>query len=89
MNGRSSLSDSLLSIAMFVALVLMTGCGNVQLESSYRHDEITIDGNMDDWEGLTTYIDDMGLFVGLANDDDNLYLALRSRRQHPAGEHLF
>lgn len=71
-----------LSVLALVAVVTLTGCGNEKLQSTYSNDEITIDGSMEDWEGLTTYIDDAGVFVGVANDDDNLYLAFRSRRQH-------
>ncbi len=59
------------------SVLTLVGCKNdVQLESEYRDQDYTIDGSHLDWNGKLKYIEDLHLSVGLANDDEFLYVSL-------------
>jgi len=58
------------------ALILVSGCGDEELTSSWRQTEITIDGNQSDWESKLHYLSDQQSVVGIANDNEYLYLCL-------------
>ena len=48
--------------------------------SHYTDQPIIVDGHIDDWNGLpTTFLEDKGAVIGLANDSQKLYVQIRFR----------
>ncbi len=63
-----------------LVLFLLVGCGGTEALQSVSLDRtITIDGQMDDWQGVLTPIEKENLSLGVLNDGEFLYLALVSR----------
>lgn len=67
-------------IASF-ALMSIISCSSLKQNSTPINGEITIDADLQEWDGSTIYYDKVGTIVGLKNDDENLYLALIIRNQ--------
>lgn len=62
-----------------ILMALTAGCGSqLQLNSHLPDQEIKIDGIVDDWQDALIYIEKKNVSVGLANDEDFLYLCLVS-----------
>jgi hypothetical protein len=68
------------AIPVLVALILIGGasCGGEELASSWRERDISIDGDLADWDGALTYFDDHDVTLGLMNDETHLYIAMAS-----------
>lgn len=66
------LSVSLLSFAF----ILISGCGEEEINSVWKKSEIIVDGNQTDWEGKLHYLKDQKSAIGIANDKNYLYLCL-------------
>ena len=84
------MSESVKQFRMkFVALLLLIvvafslyGCGGTTLSSNWTHEEIRVDGKIDDWTDLkTVYFEDETLSLGIANDSANIYLMVRTRNE--------
>lgn len=58
------------------ALILCSGCGDEEINSAWTQSAIAIDGNQSDWEGKLHYLSDQQAAIGIANDNDYLYLCL-------------
>jgi hypothetical protein len=69
-----------LAIILLFSL-LQVGCTTYEIDSIWRSEEITIDGNSSDWMGKLIYIEDANVSVGIQNDEDNLYLCLVAENQ--------
>lgn len=54
------------------------GCGRLEMDSSWRTREITIDGRDGEWQGAPAYVAKEKATVSLLNDDEFLYLRLAS-----------
>lgn len=63
-------------LILTVTTILFTGCGEKEINSIWKQSEITIDGNQSDWEGKLHYLSDQKSAIGIANDNDYLYLCL-------------
>jgi hypothetical protein len=65
-------------IILFVLFIVITfaGCGDQQINSKWRSQNITIDGNDSDWGNSLVFYDDINSLVGVQNDNDYLYLCL-------------
>jgi len=59
----------------------LAGCKDIEVRSSWLDREIIIDGRTDDWENVMLIIRDKNITVGLANDENFLYLCLRSSEE--------
>jgi len=59
----------------------LAGCKDIELKSTWPGREIKIDGKLDDWENVMLIIKDKNVTVGLANDENFLYLCLRSSEE--------
>lgn len=57
-------------------LFLLVGCRTIELNSSWRDREITVDGASSDWLGALTYIEEPDISVGLLNDEESLFICL-------------
>ena len=69
---------------LLLAALLFGGCGSTTaLQSTSLDREITVDGQIEDWQGALTPIEKKNLSLGLLNDGTYLYLALvlRDRQQ--------
>jgi hypothetical protein len=64
------------TIQILCAAVLITGCGGVELQSRWKEVDVAIDGDLSDWDGTLTSLEDGGASVGIRNDHDAIYLAL-------------
>ena len=68
-----------LVILILVGIVtsqFILSCVEEEIKSSWLKKSITIDGNQMDWQGKLHYLADEHSALGLANDNDNLFLCL-------------
>ena len=66
-----------LILLLLVVVILIVGCG-VTINSTWKSQEITIDGNGDDWEGLPLqYQEDMKVVYGIVNDNEAINFIFR------------
>ena len=60
--------------------VMPTACKDGAIESRWAGEGLLADGKMADWDNIaTTYLEDQEAVVGLANNDENLYVMIRFR----------
>ncbi len=72
-------SNQIISFGILILFATaLTGCGDIELKSTWLDREIVVDGAPDDWEDLMLIIKDKNFTIGLANDENFLYLCLRS-----------
>ncbi len=73
-------SATTLKLMVAVLFVSLWGCGGDQLEvrSTWRTDEIRVDGNPGEWDGKLVFTSDGKVGYGLANDSSFLYLCLKT-----------
>jgi hypothetical protein len=65
--------------ALFFPVLLVVGCGSIEMNSFWRDREITVDGKDADWLGVSVYsTEEPEIAVGLVNDESNLYILLRT-----------
>jgi hypothetical protein len=64
---------------LIFSVSFMGGCGTIRQKSVWMDYDITIDGNDEDWHGDMKEIQDKKVFLGVANNDDFLYLILAIR----------
>jgi hypothetical protein len=65
--------NKLLLFLLFI-VITFAGCGDEEINSKWRTQDITIDGNDSDWGNSLIYYDDIKALVGAQNDKDYLYL---------------
>ncbi len=76
-----AIKKSYLFILLGAALSL-TACNEVELNSRWRTDPITIDGIITDWNGDAPYFDqDSKIRISILNDKKNLYIHLLTRSE--------
>ncbi len=63
------------TISILLALLLLS-CGGLRIDSRWPDRDIVIDGDDSDWQDLKLYVKDWPVDIGVANDDDFLYLTL-------------
>lgn len=57
--------------------LVVAGCSKTyEFDSAWRDRAIIVDGNNEDWEGVTSYIDEAKIAVGILNDERFLYVNL-------------
>ncbi len=61
--------------ALLLAL-LHSGCETYEMDSQWRDDPVTIDGNYAEWRGGLYYLEDEGASIGIKNEGQNLYICL-------------
>jgi len=59
-----------------IVLILISSCGDEEINSNWTQSAITVDGNQLDWEGKLHYLSDQQSVIGIANDNEYLYLCL-------------
>lgn len=63
-------------LILSLALSVLIGCSTLQLESTWKDRDITMDGKGGDWLGAKYYFEDSAISVGLINDDRYLYVSM-------------
>ncbi len=61
---------------LLITLLFFTACENYRIKSGWRDREIKIDGNIDNWTNNMQYLENENLNIGIANDNDFLYLCI-------------
>jgi hypothetical protein len=65
-------------ISVFFLIVPMLQCNSPDIESAWRKNEITINGNPDEWAGSIQYSNESKLGIGFINDEKNLFICMSS-----------
>jgi len=65
-----------LALLVLGDLVVIAGCGGLQMHSVWRDRDVVIDGVPSEWEGNATWVENPNISIGVMNDDDYLYLCL-------------
>lgn len=61
-------------ISFFIGISFLTGCGSDSIKSEKLQTVLSVDGVGEDWANIPlTYIEDMGMVIGFANNDSTLY----------------
>ena len=55
--------------AIAFPILLLAGCGGLELDSGWRDREITVDGASTDWQDALLYVERANVAVGLLNDE--------------------
>jgi hypothetical protein len=63
-------------IILSLALSMLIGCSTLELESTWKDRDITLDGKGGDWLGAKYYFEDSAISVGLINDEQHLYVSM-------------
>ncbi len=63
-------------LILSLALIMLIGCSTLQLESTWKDRDITLDGKGGDWLGAKYYFEESAVSVGLINDDQYLYVSM-------------
>lgn len=63
-------------LVTWLFLIGIIGCGSSELVISNMADNITIDGNHEDWNGKLKFFEDEKVALGFQNDQKNLYFCL-------------
>ncbi len=71
-----------LLIVIFISALLFMDCGELKFESAWLDRDIIIDGSYDEWENLLKFSEDKRITVGMANDNNHLYVCLLSADEH-------
>jgi hypothetical protein len=75
-------AKALLSSAL-LGFILITGCNTQEVQTYWSAAPVKVDGEMTEWpSGSTAYFEDLGVQLGLRNDDQNLYLLFRFNNQN-------
>jgi hypothetical protein len=59
-----------------LALLMLVGCSTLELASSWKDRDITLDGKGGEWLGAKYYFEDSAISVGLVNDQQYLYVSM-------------
>ena len=74
----------IISFLLSLVVILTTGCGE-KIESSWKRQTLTIDGDGQDWEGLPLlYKEDMKIVYGIVNDGETIDFMIRFNDQNLA-----
>lgn len=70
-------------LLIFTGIILLSatslvGCGSMELTSTWRDREVTIDGVDAEWRKTMVWIEDKNVAIGLLNDEEYIYVCLAS-----------
>lgn len=63
-----------LFVVVLILAAFLQSCGGYELTSKYTEEPVVIDGNINDWNGRLNYIEEEQAAVGIANDNNFLYV---------------
>lgn len=61
---------------VFLSFFMHISCSTLELESTWKDRDITLDGKGGDWLGAKYYFEDLAISVGLINDGQHLYVSM-------------
>ncbi len=61
--------------------LFFTSCASLELQSSWKNSDISIDGKSDDWVGHLMYVDNQNISIGVMNDTNYLYACVVAEDQ--------
>jgi hypothetical protein len=61
---------------LLATMALVAGCGGITLQSTWTESDVTVDGDLADWEGALQRLGDESASVGVRNDSRSIYIAL-------------
>jgi len=71
--------------ALVLGLSTLVGCKGNKIQNQWVDQKIAIDGKYVDWEGINqSILEDQNIVVGIANDENNLYLMFRGNDERMA-----
>jgi hypothetical protein len=73
-------------MSILVLFLFFTGCSTLQLESTWKDRDITMDGKSGDWLGAKYYFEDSGISLGLINDSQYLYVSMMTENPMIRGQ---
>jgi len=65
--------SQIIFISLLLTSIFSAGCSQVELKSTWRQNEISIDGSKSDWVGKLQYFEDEKVAAAIANDSENVY----------------
>ena len=76
--GHKKLTAKRLSgiLSLSAIMLALSGCGTIELKSSWLAQAITVDGLNSEWHSRLIYLEKAGILVGFANDATHLYACL-------------
>ncbi len=75
-NAKVKCMKALRIISISMILLLLSGCGEEEIQSTWACSSVIIDGQLKEWsDGSLTHFDDKRLALGAQNDSAYLYLA--------------
>jgi hypothetical protein len=78
------MNNQLIVVLSLLIFSLIVACGET-INSTWKSQNIIIDGNADDWEGLPLqYQEDMNVVYGVVNDDKNIEFMIRFNNERLA-----
>jgi len=63
-------------LVLFLSFFMHMNCSMLELESTWKDRDITLDGKGGDWLGAKYYFEDSAISVGLINDAQYLYVSM-------------
>jgi hypothetical protein len=81
--GKVSYFNIKYILILLVLPLLVTGCGDQEINSHWSKGDIKIDGNQGDWGNTINFLKDENVGIGVLNDSNYVYLCLvTSSRAH-------
>ncbi len=78
----TTLSAKALLLLALAGPFLLAGCGPQEVQTNWSAEPVKVDGEMTEWtSGSTAYFEDLGVQLGLSNDNQNLYILFRFSNQ--------
>jgi hypothetical protein len=75
-------SARIVLVLVLSASGLLAGCRSQKVQTKWSREPVKVDGEMTEWTGgSTVYFEDIGVQLGLQNDDKDLYLLFRFSNQ--------
>lgn len=65
-----------MKIFLGILLISLAACSEPAINSNWQNEDISIDGNVNDWAGNLKYFEDEKAAIGVSNDNDFIYFCL-------------
>ncbi|UCB53371.1 MAG: hypothetical protein JSV10_04650 [Candidatus Zixiibacteriota bacterium] len=80
--NSASLSTKAVLVLVLGSSSLLAGCKTQEVQTNWSAEPVKVDGEMTEWTGgSTVYFEDIGVQLGIRNDDQDLYLLFRFSNQ--------
>ena len=80
--NSTSLSAKAVLVLVIASSSLLAGCKTQEVHTNWSAEPVKVDGEVTEWTGgSTVYFEDMGVQLGLQNDNQHLYLLFRFSNQ--------